>query len=87
MTGVFNAFGTEDGNYSYFPNHQQHIVTFSQHYYMSSFPGLTLSMERLESSAKSKDYMLRRPEADHICVLMVEREAEAIIVSLVDMAY
>lgn len=77
-TGAFNAFGTAYGNYrSYFPNHEPHVVTLSQHYHMPFFRELALSMGGIASSAKSIDYVLSRPEGGHVCVLMVGGAVEA----------
>lgn len=77
-TGAFNAFGSVYGNFkSYFPYHQPHVVTLSQHYQMPFFRELALSMGGISASAKSIDYILSRPFGGHVCVLMVGGAAEA----------
>ncbi|KAJ8946387.1 hypothetical protein NQ318_011793 [Aromia moschata] len=77
-TGAFNAFGAEYGGYrNFFPNHEPHVVTLSQHYVMPFFRELALGLGGISSSFKAINHVLSIPGGGHVCVLMVGGAAEA----------
>lgn len=62
-TGPFCAFGTEYGGFKeLFPNHTPHVCTLAQHFQMPFFRELALSLGGINASARSINYVLKKPD-------------------------